>query len=51
MPGKKEEKEIRKCIICGKSLRAIGINTRKNGKGHPDWETRTKHKKCWMNEK
>jgi hypothetical protein len=30
MPEKKEEKEIRKCVICGKTLRAIGIHTRKN---------------------
>lgn len=36
----------RKCKKCGKSLVAIG-HSRKNGKDHSDWKSRSYHKKCW----
>jgi len=36
-----------KCKICNKSLVPIG-NSRKNGKLHADWDTRTMHKKCFV---
>ena len=37
------------CEKCGKPLRAIGT-ARKNGKNHPDWDSRNLHKKCWKEE-
>ena len=45
----KAKTEKKKCVICGKTLIAIG-NKRVNGKNHDDWENRTKHKQCWKNE-
>tara|TARA_R110002012_G_scaffold2822_8_gene13386 strand:- start:3277 stop:3462 length:186 start_codon:yes stop_codon:yes gene_type:complete len=43
------------CIICNKPLKKIGLG-RKNGrpianKTGYDWKERTKHKKCWKEEK
>ena len=36
------------CEYCDGALRTIGT-ARKNGKTtHGDWETRTMHKKCWI---
>ena len=46
---KEEKPEKKKCVICGKTLRAIG-DRRANGKNHKDWDGRTKHKQCWKNE-
>ena len=41
--------EIRKCEWCGKHLCVFG-DVRENGKkSHTDWETRSDHKKCWIN--
>lgn len=42
------------CELCNKPLKLIGAD-RKNGKviknkTGKDWNTRTKHKKCWKNE-
>lgn len=37
------------CSKCGKELKSVGTS-RKNGKDHPDWETRNMHKKCWKEE-
>lgn len=34
------------CSECGKKLVAIGLS-RKNGKSHPDWDSRKMHKKCY----
>ena len=34
------------CQECGRPLKSIGT-ARKNGKSHPDWETREYHKSCW----
>ena len=36
-----------KCIWCNKSLVPIG-NSRLFGANHKDWESRTSHKKCWI---
>ena len=35
------------CTYCGNNLVPIG-DDRANGKDHPDWDTRTLHKKCWI---
>ena len=35
------------CAHCGNALHAIG-HARKNGKPHPDWNSRKWHKKCWV---
>eukprot|EP00835_Amoeboradix_gromovi_P003052 NODE_189_length_15604_cov_0.314802.p7 type:complete len:125 gc:universal NODE_189_length_15604_cov_0.314802:9186-9560(+) len=35
------------CHSCKRRLVAIGYD-RVNGRDHPDWESRTLHKKCWM---
>ena len=35
------------CNLCDKRLVAIG-HSRKNGKPHPDWPSRSYHKKCWL---
>ena len=34
------------CEHCDKPLTPIGTS-RKNGKNHNDWYSRTLHKKCW----
>jgi len=38
------------CSLCDKPLKSIGY-ARKNGKSHADWDTRTLHKKCWLETK
>jgi hypothetical protein len=40
------EKNKRTCVFCNKTLKTMGF-LRKNGKNHPDWESRDLHKKCW----
>jgi hypothetical protein len=37
----------RRCEHCSRALRPIGYS-RLNGKDHADWDTRTLHKKCWL---
>ena len=34
------------CTHCGGALRPVGTS-RKRGKAHPDWGSRSLHKKCW----
>lgn len=34
------------CKHCNSCIKSFGA-ARKNGKNHPDWETREYHKKCW----
>jgi hypothetical protein len=42
-----EELKGRKCKVCQKPLKAVGMN-RKNGKGvYNDWKDRSTHLKCY----
>jgi chromosome segregation and condensation protein ScpB len=42
-----EELKGRKCKVCDKPLKAVGMN-RKNGKGfYSDWKDRSTHLKCY----
>jgi len=34
------------CTHCGGALRPVGTS-RKRGKAHPDWGSRSLHKRCW----
>ena len=40
-------KKYEKCVWCNKALQPIG-NARLIGANHEDWESRTSHKKCWI---
>ena len=40
-------KKYEKCIWCNKSLTPIGT-ARSNGRKHNDWQYRSSHKKCWI---
>jgi hypothetical protein len=42
--------ENKYCTRCNNILQVVG-NSRKNGKKHDDWESRSMHKKCWIQER
>ena len=40
-------KRYEKCVWCNKVLQPIG-NARLYGANHKDWNERSSHKKCWI---